>query len=77
MNQLDPIILDLGKSAMPQETCESRTLLSSKNMGMLVLLVLALFLTTSKIMIWPEVVFSTLFITYSPPTYKKVMKRPK
>jgi len=79
--QLDPIILDLSKSAMPQETCESRSSLrpglSSRNMGLLVLLVLALFLLPSHIGIWPAIIFPALFILDSPPMVQKIMKKSK
>jgi len=74
--QLDQIILDLSKSAMPQETCENKRNLYSNNMGLLVLLVLALFLITSH-EIWPTVIFPVLLITNSPPIISKVMKRSK
>jgi len=75
--QLDPIILDLSKSAMPQETCKGRQSLSHKNMGLLVLLVLALFLIPSKIMIWPTIVFPILLTSNSPPMVQKIIKRHK
>ncbi len=74
--QLDPIILDLSKSAMPQETCESKRNLHSKNMGLLVLLVLALFLIPSH-EIWPTIIFPILLISNSPPMIQKIMKKYK
>ena len=81
--QLDPIIMDLGKSALCAEPQESysrslcHTYLSCKNMGLLVLLVLALFLIPERILVWPIVVSQLLVITASPPPLLKVRKRQK
>ena len=75
--QLDPVILDLSKSVMPQETCESRQSLSSRNMGLLVLLVLALFLIPNQLVVWPTIIFQLLFIIDSPPVIQKIMNKSK
>ncbi|MBS3078971.1 hypothetical protein J4218_02515 [Candidatus Pacearchaeota archaeon] len=75
--QLDPIILDLSKSAInnPQESCNCRHKnLSHRHMGLLVLLVLALFLIPEKISIWPKILPQILSISIVPPLIKSVRK---
>lgn len=62
--QIDPILLDLSRSILPQETCELRPKTRLSNMGFLVLLVLTLFLIPSKITIWPSLIFQILFIFF-------------
>ncbi len=72
MEELDPIIRDLGASAIalrPQESCSctSRALKYNSNMGLLIILILVLMLANQKILIWPNILSQLLAITVSAP----------
>ena len=81
MEELDPIIRDLGASAIalrPQESCSctSHALKYNSNMGLLIILTLVLMLAAQKILIWPTTLSLLLTITVSAP-FAYIKKRSK
>jgi len=70
--ELDPIVRDLGTSALalrPQESCSCKPLktLNCKTMGLFVILILFLILSISGNLLWSMIPFQILTITVRPP----------
>ena len=79
MEELDPILKDLGASALrPQETCSctSHTLKYKKNMGLLLILTLVLILAFQVTSGW-ALLPNLLTITVSSSTILSATKRTK
>lgn len=77
MEQIDPIIRDLGASAMvlrPQESCNCSRV-SYKHVGLFVILVLVLILASQRTFIFPAIVPQLLAILVSTPLIKNKEKR--
>jgi len=81
--ELDPIIKDLGASALalrPQESCSckpSSNPLSYKSMGLFLILILFLILANSGNFLWSIIPMSILAITASSPKFSFKRKREK
>jgi len=79
MEQIDPIIKDLGASAMalgPKESCNCSKV-SYKHVGLFVILVLVLILASQRSFIFPSVVPQLLAILVSAPFANIIKKRSK
>lgn len=74
MEELDPIIRELGTSALrPQELCSctsqthTHTLAYNRHIGLILVVILVLLLVTQQTFLWPTILIQSLAITVSAP----------